>query len=215
MPRVNAVPALTKFSQNNQGHNVGYEFCWVELQNIFFLYFSNPPNLFYWWKTVFLIFFTQNYGLSKYFFRLLSKFKVFWKGNRWAFKMVYINIWFKLTCYEFWSGKLGKHEISDDILKVHYLVKRLILPTITLMWLVYVSRPLKTISRLVAVSTKSIFFSLIIIPGTTNAFFVLASNQHLNLKGFIKSPLAFGQMSTFCKSQLIEQWFICSIRVLQ
>ena len=61
--------------------------------------------------------------------------------------MVYITIWFNLTCYEFCLRKLGKYnffchffkfnysywpnliknyKISDDILKALYLVKRLI-----------------------------------------------------------------------------------------
>ena len=62
------------------------------------------------------------------------------------------------------------------------------------MWLDHVNRPLKITARLDANSTKSILFPLIIISDTTNALLVLESNKHLDLEGFIQSPLALAQL---------------------
>ena len=73
-----------------------------------------------------------------------------------------------------------------------------------LMWLDHVSRPLKITPRLDADSTKLILFLLIIISGILNALLVLESRKHLDLEGFIQSPLALAQLSIFRKSALIE-----------
>ena len=74
--------------------------------------FLEPSNLLLFDKNG--IFDLYTLLITQIFFNLFSKSKVFWIGERWAFKMVYIYILFKLTCYVFWSGKLGKYDFSHN-----------------------------------------------------------------------------------------------------
>ena len=97
----------------------GCEFYWVELRNIYiFFNISRTLQTFLFDKNSLFNLFTQNYWLPKQFLTDFQK-QTFFAGeiDKWA---LYINIWFKLICYEFWSGKLDKKNKKYKISKAFW-----------------------------------------------------------------------------------------------
>ena len=83
-----------------------YSRVWVLLHRsqmrIYFLRFSKTSNLFYLKKKDDPVdLWTQNNLLYKYFSTYFQNWTIFWESKRWTFRIVCLNIWFKLTRYEF------------------------------------------------------------------------------------------------------------------
>ena len=90
-------------------------------KKLFLLYFWNPSYFLYLTKSVFFFFFfffvrfTQNYWLHKYVWTYFKNPKFYEKGTGEPLKCYTGIVWFKLTCYEFWWGKLGKYYVFFQV----------------------------------------------------------------------------------------------------
>ena len=100
--------------------------------------------------------------------------------NKYVLTFVKITDLYKSTLIEYVLNSCIRIAQGIEVITVHKFRSILLtIPTMTLMLLGFVRRPLKTISRLDADSKKYILFSLIIISGTTNTLLVLASNKNV------------------------------------